>query len=141
MAKQTINTGAAANDKTGDTLRAAFTKTNANFTEVYNNVTSLTNTVDNLNFTEFTNVVLTNHALDETFFDNSPWVTFTHTDGGTEVDVIDEGLSITRGVQRGIYNPEAEEQYNNGTHESPAGTLWNRDGWYNLEDEIGRAHV
>lgn len=35
MAKQTINIGSAANDGTGDTLRAAFTKTNHNFTEVY----------------------------------------------------------------------------------------------------------
>lgn len=35
MAQQTINIGSAANDGTGDTLRAAGTKINANFTEVY----------------------------------------------------------------------------------------------------------
>lgn len=35
MAKQTINVGTVANDRTGDTLRAAFTKVNANFTELY----------------------------------------------------------------------------------------------------------
>ena len=35
MAKQTINIGTTANDKTGDQLRTAFTKTNDNFTEVY----------------------------------------------------------------------------------------------------------
>lgn len=35
MAKQTINTGTAANDGTGDTLRNSFVKTNHNFTEVY----------------------------------------------------------------------------------------------------------
>ena len=35
MAKLTINTGASDNDKSGDTLRAAFTKVNANFTELY----------------------------------------------------------------------------------------------------------
>jgi hypothetical protein len=35
MAKQTIYTGAAANDKTGDQLRTAFTKVNDNFTELY----------------------------------------------------------------------------------------------------------
>lgn len=34
-AKQTINVGATANDGTGDTPRAAFTKVNSNFTEVY----------------------------------------------------------------------------------------------------------
>jgi hypothetical protein len=36
MAKQTILTGTVANDKTGDTIRAAFIKANANFTELYN---------------------------------------------------------------------------------------------------------
>ena len=35
MSKQTINTGTAANDKTGDQLRTAFTKINENFTEIY----------------------------------------------------------------------------------------------------------
>lgn len=34
-AQQTINVGASANDHTGDTVRAAFQKTNANFTELY----------------------------------------------------------------------------------------------------------
>lgn len=36
MTKQTINIGMAPNTKTGDPLRAAFTKVNANFTELYN---------------------------------------------------------------------------------------------------------
>ena len=35
MAKLNINTGASDNDKSGDTLRTAFTKINANFTELY----------------------------------------------------------------------------------------------------------
>ena len=35
MAKQTINIGTTANDKKGDSLRAAFQKVNANFTELY----------------------------------------------------------------------------------------------------------
>ena len=35
MAKQSINVGTAANDKKGDSLRAAFQKVNANFTELY----------------------------------------------------------------------------------------------------------
>jgi len=35
MAKQTINVGTTANDKSGDSLRAAFQKVNANFTELY----------------------------------------------------------------------------------------------------------
>ncbi len=36
MAKQTINIGTVANDRSGDPLRTAFTKVNANFTELYN---------------------------------------------------------------------------------------------------------
>jgi len=36
MAKQTINIGTSANDGTGDPLRTAMSKTNDNFTELYN---------------------------------------------------------------------------------------------------------
>jgi hypothetical protein len=35
MSQLTINVGTIANDKTGDTLRAAFVKANSNFTELY----------------------------------------------------------------------------------------------------------
>jgi hypothetical protein len=35
MAKQTINIGQTANDKTGDPLRTAFQKVNSNFNEIY----------------------------------------------------------------------------------------------------------
>ena len=35
MAKETINVGSSANDGTGDKIRVAFQKTNANFTELY----------------------------------------------------------------------------------------------------------
>lgn len=35
MTKQIINVGTAANDRKGDSLRAAFQKVNANFTELY----------------------------------------------------------------------------------------------------------
>lgn len=38
MAKQTINVGTSANDRTGDPLRTAFNKINANFSELYNGV-------------------------------------------------------------------------------------------------------
>lgn len=41
MAKQIINIGAAANDGTGDPIRTAMTKTNENFTEVYDRVDDL----------------------------------------------------------------------------------------------------
>lgn len=38
MAKQTINLGTAADTKSGDPLRTAFTKTNQNFDELYASV-------------------------------------------------------------------------------------------------------
>lgn len=41
MAKQTINLGEAPDGAGGDDVRGAFTKTNANFTELYNDVESL----------------------------------------------------------------------------------------------------
>lgn len=43
MAKQIINVGSLANDKTGDALRTAFGKTNANFTELYDATPDLGN--------------------------------------------------------------------------------------------------
>ena len=57
MAKQLINTGTTANDGTGDPLRTSFTKTNANFTEVYNAMgdgTSLINLINNSGEVELT---------------------------------------------------------------------------------------
>lgn len=42
MARQIINIGAAPNDRTGDPLRTAFTKTNENFNELYANVATIT---------------------------------------------------------------------------------------------------
>jgi hypothetical protein len=44
MSKQTINIGIRANDGKGDSLRVAFTKTNNNFTELYNTVANNSNT-------------------------------------------------------------------------------------------------
>jgi hypothetical protein len=38
MAKQVINVGTTANDRKGDSLRAAFTKVNENFTVLFNQV-------------------------------------------------------------------------------------------------------
>lgn len=42
MSKQIINVGAAPNDGTGDPLRTAFTKVNANFSELYGNCVTVT---------------------------------------------------------------------------------------------------
>lgn len=47
MSQQLINTGAYANDHTGDGLRTAFIKTNENFTELYNRPTRTVTTASN----------------------------------------------------------------------------------------------
>ena len=41
MAQKIINVGTVANDGSGDTIRGAFTNVNANFTEVYDNISIL----------------------------------------------------------------------------------------------------
>ena len=41
MARQNIFTGTVGNDGTGDDLRTGATKINANFTELYSNITAL----------------------------------------------------------------------------------------------------
>jgi hypothetical protein len=47
MAREIINTGTAANDGTGDTLRVSFNKTNNNFSELYNGVYNVTSNLAN----------------------------------------------------------------------------------------------
>ncbi len=54
MTRQTINVGATANDKQGDSLRAAFQKVNSNFTELYTALGLDGNSILNLGAFEFT---------------------------------------------------------------------------------------
>jgi hypothetical protein len=68
-------------------------------------------------------------------------ISFTKTDYGDEVDEIDTGLSITRGVQRGIYNPLLEEGWDTGDRISPSGSLWNADGWGDLTNTVQRTYT
>lgn len=47
-------------------------------------------------------------------------------------DEIDTGLTLTRDLNQGIYNVEAETEYDNSTYLSPLGTEWNAEGWGDL---------
>lgn len=47
-------------------------------------------------------------------------------------DVIDTGITLTRGRNQGLYNSESEQFYDNNEYDSPVGTLWNNDGWDDL---------
>jgi hypothetical protein len=48
----------------------------------------------------------------------------------TEFDVVDTGLTLTRGQYGGLFN--SEEEYSYSSSVSPIGTLWNADGWGTL---------
>ena len=50
MSKQTINIGLRPNDGTGDTIRTAFTKTNNNFTEIFNTAQAAFNAANSVSF-------------------------------------------------------------------------------------------
>lgn len=54
--------------------------------------------------------------------------------GTASVDEIDTDIAITRGTQRGIYNPHLEPEWDNDNNSgpSPQGTLWNNEGWGDL---------
>lgn len=67
-------------------------------------------------------------------------VSFTRSEE-TPSDAIDEGLTLARGSNGGLYNSEIEESYDNSNHDSPEGTLWNNDGWGDLSDVNSRQYV
>ena len=76
MAKQTINIGIRANDGKGDTLRAAFVKSNDNFTELYTNVSNNSNTA---NSKSANNAVLAQGAFNKANSVSLGDVSFTNT--------------------------------------------------------------
>ena len=59
MAKQTVNIGTSANDRTGDSLRSAFNKINENFTELYTELGINDDSDLNLGAFEFAGSVMT----------------------------------------------------------------------------------
>lgn len=73
-----------------------------------------------------------------------PEVSFVHTDGGNEVDILipddgdGAGVGITRSSNQGIYNPYREGGWNSSI--SPGGTLWNIDGWDDFSDVETRTY-
>jgi hypothetical protein len=134
MAKQTINVGTTANDRTGDPIRIAFQKTNANFTEVYD-------AIDNISIPSQSNTEFI--SLSNRYTLGTP-VTFLKVPGVDEYDEIDTGLTLARDPTSvpgngGIYNIAAESVWD--VRVSPEGLLWNWDGWENLDDVKQRQYV
>lgn len=150
MAKQTINLGSGPNTKTGDPLRTAFTKINANFTEVYTAVETIPTDINELAdadglleqggevlpYLELTNVPF----IKQEVLLGEP-VEFTRTAEGDETDAIDEGLTLARGAVGALYNQDLEPGYDNETHASPLGTEWNSDGWGDLVGVGSRSYT
>lgn len=87
MAKQSINVGAAANDRQGDSLRSAFQKVNANFTELYSQL-GLDELPLNLGAFEFTGSTITTTDSSSIIIDNSVTITSDLTVGG---DILPSG--------------------------------------------------
>jgi hypothetical protein len=82
MAKQNINVGTAANDKKGDSLRAAFVKVNANFTELYTELGLVVDANLNLGAFEFAGSTLSTTDSSAIVIDQATTVTSNLSVGG-----------------------------------------------------------
>jgi len=82
MTKQTVNVGTSANDRTGDNLRSAFAKINANFDELYTELGLNLDTDLNLGAFEFTGSTLTTTDSSAVVIDQATTITSNLTVGG-----------------------------------------------------------
>jgi hypothetical protein len=94
MAKQSINVGTAANDKKGDSLRAAFQKVNANFTELYTALGLNADGTLNLGAFEFAGSVMSTTDSTPIVIDQSVTVSSDLTIGGDLLPNIANGGNL-----------------------------------------------
>ena len=94
MAKQNINVGTAANDKKGDSLRAAFVKVNANFTELYTALGINADGTLNLGAFEFTGSVMSTTDSTAIVIDQATTITSDLTVSGDIVPSIANGGNL-----------------------------------------------
>ena len=99
MAQQTVGVGTAANDGTGDTPRTTGQKVNANFTELYAAITSLTSSLACKSNTSHTQTVstLSDATTDAKVllqtYDNTDFATSAHTHILSDVDELVDALA------------------------------------------------
>jgi hypothetical protein len=91
MAKQNINVGTAANDKKGDSLRAAFQKVNANFTELYTELGLVVDANLNLGAFEFAGSTLSTTDSSAIVIDQAVTVSSNLTVGGDVLPSVTNG--------------------------------------------------
>lgn len=94
MTKQTINVGTTANDKKGDSLRAAFQKVNANFTELYTALGLATDITLNLGAFEFNGSIMSTTDSSNITIDQSTTINSDLTVGGDIVPSIANGSDL-----------------------------------------------
>ena len=94
MAKQNINVGTTANDKKGDSLRAAFQKVNANFTELYTELGLVVDANLNLGAFEFAGSTLSTTDSSAITIDQATTITSDLTVGGDIVPSIANGSNL-----------------------------------------------
>jgi hypothetical protein len=97
MSRLIINTGTFPNDKSGDTLQAAFTKVNANFAELY----TLTGGT-NANLKELIQDAIAEMIADGTLFG----ISATYDDPNNALDLYNTFSSIDSGFASTIYSAQ-----------------------------------
>ena len=94
MAKQTINVGRTPNDKSGDSLRVAFQKVNANFSELYTQLGLVNDPTLNLGAFEFNGSVMSTTDSSGITIDQSTTITSDLTVGGDILPTINNGGNL-----------------------------------------------
>lgn len=100
MAKQIINVGTTANDRKGDSLRAAFTKVNANFTDLYTALGLNADTTLNLGAFEFNGSVMSTTDSTAITIDQTTTITSDLTVGGDILPNVNLGGNLGSPTQQ-----------------------------------------
>ena len=104
MTKQVINVGTTANDKKGDSLRAAFQKVNANFTELYEAVGLATAATQDTTLT-FLGSTLSTDDSSSIVIDRATTVTSDLSVGGEIIAGNIKQVTSTAGLKQVYFDP------------------------------------
>lgn len=107
MTKQVINVGTTANDKKGDSLRAAFQKVNSNFTELYKAI-GLSDSGQDTTLT-FTGSTISTDDSSAITVDQATIVSSNLTVGGTISALNLRKVTNSSGLQQVYFDPASGE--------------------------------